>query len=228
MWCPSPPGGGGGEPSFGDSPPRGCGGGGASSLGGGWTWGGGGGGSIPVCTPPPVRHPSPPLFTPHLQRIIPCHRLDVWEPHQLSAEALPFRRGLHWVCSACWTNLRMPFQSRAGGAIRTLTLFFLYYGIHSLMFGGYPPTAIGYPPTAIGYTLTAIGYPPAAIGYPSTAIGYPSTAIGYPPAAIVGRIGHSEFFFFSLRHPLVPRGIATWASSAPRWRARPRADALVL
>ena len=69
-----------------------------------------------------------------------------------------------------------------GGAIRTLTppLFF-NYGIHSLMFGGYPPTAIGYTPTAIGYPPTAIGYPP--------------TAIGYPPAAIVGRIGHSEFFF---------------------------------
>ena len=60
---------------------------------------------------------------------------------------------------------------------------FFYYHIHSLMFGGYPPTAIGYPPTAIGY---------------------PPTAIGYPPAAIIGRIGHSEFFFFfSLRHPLM-------------------------
>ena len=73
---------------------------------------------------------------------------------------------------------------------------------------GYPPTAIGYPPTAIGYTPTtigypptAIGYPPTAIGYPPTAIGYPPTAIGYPPTAIVGRIGHSELFFFSLRHP---------------------------
>ena len=100
---------------------------------------------------------------------------------------------------------------RAGGALRTLTLsFFFYYGIHSLMFGGYPPTAIGYPPTAInytptaigypptaiGYTPTAIGYPPTAIGYTPTAIGYPPTAIGYPPAAIVGRTGHSEFFFF--------------------------------
>ena len=52
--------------------------------------------------------------------------------------------------------------------------FFFYYGIHSLMSGGYPPTAIGYPPTAIGY----------------------------PPTAFVGRIGHSEFFFLSLRHPL--------------------------
>ena len=103
----------------------------------------------------------------------------------------------------------VPLQSRVGpgGAIRTLTPFFLYiffyYGIHSLMFGGYPPTAIGYPPTAIGYTPTAIGYTPAAIGYPPTAIGYtptaigyPPAAIGYPPAAIVGRIGHSEFFFF--------------------------------
>ena len=50
------------------------------------------------------------------------------------------------------------------GAIRTLTPpppF--YYGIHSLMFGGYPPSAIGYPPTAIGYTPTAIAYPPPAI-----------------------------------------------------------------
>ena len=80
------------------------------------------------------------------------------------------------------------FGVRAGGAIRTLTLFFfVYYGIHSLMFGGYPPTAIGYPPTAIGYPPTAIGYPP--------------TAIGYPPAAIVGRIGHSEFFFFFITAP---------------------------
>ena len=61
-----------------------------------------------------------------------------------------------------------------GGAIRTLTPPFFYYGIHSLMFGGYPPTAISYPPTAIGYT---------------------PTAIGYPPTAIVGHIGHSEFFF---------------------------------
>ena len=88
--------------------------------------------------------------------------------------------------------------------------FFFYYGIHSLMFGGYPPTAIGYTPTAIGYTPTAIGYPPTAIGYTPTAIGYPPTAIGYtpmaisypptaigyPPATIIGRIGHSEFFFF--------------------------------
>ena len=128
----------------------------------------------------------------------------------------------------------MPLHdTAAGGAIRTLALFspFFYYGIHSLMFGGYPPTAIGYPPTAIGYPPTAIGYPPTAIGYPPTAIGYPPTAIGYPPtaigypptaigypptaigypptaigyppAAIVARIGHSEFFFFpSLRHPL--------------------------
>ena len=76
---------------------------------------------------------------------------------------------------------------KSGGAIRTLTppppLFF-YYGIHSLMFGGYPPTAIGYTPTAIGYT---------------------PTAISYPPAAIVGRIGHSEFFvFFHHGTPLGP------------------------
>ena len=69
----------------------------------------------------------------------------------------------------------------SGGAIRTLTLFFyFYYGIHSLMFGGYPPTAIGYPPTAIGY---------------------PPTAIGYTPTAIVGRIGNSEFFFFHYGTP---------------------------
>ena len=53
--------------------------------------------------------------------------------------------------------------------------FFFYYGIHSLMFGGYPPTAIGYTPTAIGYTPTAIGYTPTAIGYTPTAIGYPVT-----------------------------------------------------
>ena len=58
--------------------------------------------------------------------------------------------------------------------------FFFYYGIHSLMFGGYPPTAIGYTPTAIGY---------------------PPTAIGYPPAAIIGRIGHSEFFFSFIMAP---------------------------
>ena len=50
--------------------------------------------------------------------------------------------------------------------------FFFYYGIHSLMFGGYPPTAIGHPPTAISYTPTAISYTPTAIGYPPTAIGY--------------------------------------------------------
>ena len=107
---------------------------------------------------------------------------------------------------ACRTGGRLP-----GGAIRTLTPFFFYYGIHSLMFGGYPPTAIsytptaigytptaiGYPPTAIGYTPTAISYPPTAIGYTPMAIGYPPTAIGYPPAAIVGRIGHSNFFFIT-------------------------------
>ena len=72
------------------------------------------------------------------------------------------------------------------------------------MFGGCPPTAIGYTPTTIGYTPTAIGYPPTAIGYPPTAIGYPPTAIGYPPAAIVGRNGHSEFFFF-ITAPPAPR-----------------------
>ena len=76
----------------------------------------------------------------------------------------------------------MRGQCRPAGAVRTLTLFlfFFNYGIHSLMFGGYPPTAIGYPPTAIGY---------------------PPTAIGYPPTAIVGRIGHSEFFFFNTPPP---------------------------
>ena len=62
--------------------------------------------------------------------------------------------------------------------------FFFHYGIHSLMFGGYPPTAIGYPPTAIGYTPTAIDYPLTAIGYTPTAIDYPPTAIGYTPTAI--------------------------------------------
>ena len=35
-----------------------------------------------------------------------------------------------------------------------------------------------------------------------------TNAIGYPLAAIVGRIGHSEFFFLSLRHPLVVGGRA--------------------
>ena len=48
------------------------------------------------------------------------------------------------------------------------------------------------------------GYPPTAIGYPPTAIGYPPTAIGYPPAAIVGRIGHSELFFFPITAPPAP------------------------
>ena len=107
-------------------------------------------------------------------------------------------------------------QSITGGAIRTLTPFFSYYGIHSLMFGGYPPTAIGYPPTAIGCTPTAISYPPTAIGYPPTAIGctptaisYPPTAIGYPPAAIVGRIGHSEFFFFITAPPDLYASVCT-------------------
>ena len=113
-------------------------------------------------------------------------------------------------------------QPCPGGAIRTLTpFFFFYYGIHSLMLGGYPPTAIGYTPTAIGYTPTAIGYPPTAIGYPPTAIGYTPMAIGYPPAAIVGRIGHSEFFFFhygTLSHALRTRGSGpgTTATAARR------------
>ena len=79
---------------------------------------------------------------------------------------------------------RTPADLHPGGAIRTLALFFFYYGIHSLMFGGYPPAANGYPPTAIGYPPTAIGYPPTTIGYPPTAIGYTPTAIGYPPTAI--------------------------------------------
>ena len=101
-----------------------------------------------------------------------------------------------------WVGSGRKWVRGTGGAIRTLTLFFFYYGIHSLMFGGYPPTAIGYPPTAIGY-------PPTAIGYPPTAIGYPPTAIGYPPAAIVGRIGQSEsFFFFHYGTPCRERG---WA-----------------
>ena len=68
------------------------------------------------------------------------------------------------------------------------SFFLFYYGIHSLMFGGYPTTAIGYPPTAIGCSPTAIGYTP-------TAISHTPTAISYPPTAIVGRIGHPEFFF---------------------------------
>ena len=80
----------------------------------------------------------------------------------------------------CSSPNAVPPRPRAGGAIRTLTLFFFYDSIHSLMFGGHPPTAIGYPPTAIGYS---------------------PTAIGYPPAAIVGRIGHSEFFFFITAPP---------------------------
>ena len=57
----------------------------------------------------------------------------------------------------------------------------------SLVHSGYPPTAIGYPPTAVGYPPTAIGYPP--------------TAVGYPPTAIVGRIGHSDSFFFVTAPP---------------------------
>ena len=31
--------------------------------------------------------------------------------------------------------------------------------------------------------------------------GYPPTAIGYPPPVIVGRIGHSEFFFLHYGTP---------------------------
>ena len=103
-----------------------------------------------------------------------------------------------------------------------LTLFFFYYGIHSLMFGGYPPTAIGYTPTAIGYTPTAIGYTPTAIGCTPTAIGYPPTAIGYPPAAIVGRIGHSDFFFLPLWHPLTSPRI--WAFPFPHLHLFTKAD----
>ena len=73
---------------------------------------------------------------------------------------------------------------------KCVCFFFFYYDIHSLMFGGYPPTAIGYPPTAIGY---------------------PPTAIGYPPAAIVGRIGHYEFFFFHYGTPCCWSNIVTVA-----------------
>ena len=86
------------------------------------------------------------------------------------------------VDPACRLLLHHPRAAHVRGCHKDAHVFFcFYYGIHSLMFGGYLLTAIGYPPTAIGY---------------------PPTAIGYPPAAIVGRIGHSEFFFFSLRHPL--------------------------
>ena len=134
------------------------------------------------------------------------HTSRTTHDRQRTASAPAAAATLHPGPSADWVTRGLTvWQSptaqsgfRSGGAIRTLTpppLFFVYYGIHSLMFGGYPPTAIGYPPTAIGY-------PPTAIGYPPTAIGYPPTAIGYPPAAIVGRIGHFEFFFSSLRHPL--------------------------
>ena len=87
-----------------------------------------------------------------------------------------------------------------GGAIRTLTFFFCYDGIHSLMFGGYAPTAIGYPPTAIGH-------PPIATGYPPTAIGYPPTAISYPPTAILLRV-----FFFITAPPDFSLGY--WAAAA--------------
>ena len=105
----------------------------------------------------------------------------------------------------CTAPRAVCHPSAPGGAIRTLTLFFPFcYGIHSLLFGGYPPTAIGYPPTAIGYPPTAIGYTPTAIGYTPTAIGHPPAAIGYPPAAIVGRIGHSEFFFLFITAPPAP------------------------
>ena len=113
-------------------------------------------------------------------------------------------------------------SGRSRGCHKDTHLFFFYYGIHSLMFGGYPPTAIGYPPTAIGYTPTAIGYPPTAIGYTPTAIGYPPTAIGYtptaigyPPTAIVGRIGHSEFFFFHYGTPWA-EGVDVWLSLSPQ------------
>ena len=90
----------------------------------------------------------------------------------------------------------------AGGAIRTLTLFFFI---------------LWHPLSDVWWLLTnrhrlhtnrrrlsdqpAIGYPPTTIGYTQTAIGYPPPAIGYPPAAIVGRIGHSEFFFFLITAP---------------------------
>ena len=165
------------------------------------------------------------LGTPgHFQAVVPAKQrvLASFEVTRTDADGQivsgPRRAPLH-----LFVLLRLEVAG-PGGAIRTLTppppLFF-YYGIHSLMFGGYPATAIGYtptaigypptaigcPPTAIGYPPTAIGYTPTAIGYPPTAIGYPPAAIGYPPAAIVGRIGHSEFFFFiSLRHPLSGTG----------------------
>ena len=149
---------------------------------------------------------------------------------------------------ALWTGAGRgecaPAPAAAGGAIRTLTpppLFF--YGIHSLMFGGYtptaigyPPTAIGYPPAAIGYTPTAIGYTPTAIGYPPTAIGYTPTAIGYTPTAIVGRIGHSECFFFHYGTPWAAaagggggargRGAAPHVPGASALAARPTSGAV--
>ena len=145
-----------------------------------------------------------------------CTRIGVQARHRttavLSSRVSALRGCLRYLCF--WVSSFLCCGP--GGAIRTLTLFFFYYGIHSLMFGGYPSTAIGYPPTAIGYPPTAIGYPPAAIGYPPT-------AIGYPPAAIVGRIGHSEFFFFHYGTPccgLPTRTIVMWFGRlAHPWRS---------
>ena len=94
---------------------------------------------------------------------------------------------LRWFLFSLGVPQPLAFVVPSRGCHKDAHPFFFYYGIHSLMFGGYPPTAISYPPTAIGYTPTAIGYPP--------------TAIGYPLAAIVGRIGHSEFFFSFITAP---------------------------
>ena len=102
-----------------------------------------------------------------------------------------------------------PSVPEVGGAIRTLTLFFLFLLWHPLSDVWWLPTnrhrlhtnrhrlptnchrlstnrhrLPSYTPTAIGYPPTAIGYTPTAIGYPPTAIGYTPTAIGYTPMAI--------------------------------------------
>ena len=122
----------------------------------------------------------------------------------------------------------------AGGAIRTLTLFFLLW--HPLSDVWWLPTNRHRLQTnrhrlhtnrhrlhtnrhrlhtnrhrLPSYTPTAIGYPPTAIGYTPMAIGYPPTAIGYPPAAIVGRIGHSEFFFLFITAP--PERKSRWRTA---------------
>ena len=81
-------------------------------------------------------------------------------------------------CGACWWAGLLTTASKEDTLPWTRgchkdahPLFFVNYGIHSLMFCGYPPTAIGYTPTAIGY----------------------------PPTAIIGRIGRSKFFFSPCR-----------------------------